>query len=92
MLWIAACATLPMLRPQDRRASYALASPRATALGRFFEAQAEQHVGHSGFALVASGREAFMARYTFALLAGKTLDVQYYISKEVSLVDSRIVK
>src|SRR5258706_14148955 len=62
--------------------SYALAEPGATFLGRLFGLYAEKHAGTSGFAIVAAGWEAFMTRYAFATLAGKTIDAQYYLWEE----------
>src|SRR5689334_1347268 len=78
-LVLATCASLPFVRPQDRPVSYALAEPRATSLGQLLDPHVDAHAGESGFSLVASGREAFMARYALALVAEHTIDVQYYI-------------
>jgi putative cardiolipin synthase len=70
------------LRPQDLPVSYALAEPHTTSLGRLFAPYSEKHAGKSGFAIVASGREAFIARYALTTLAEKTIDAQYYIWEE----------
>jgi putative cardiolipin synthase len=75
---LGACAVSP---PGDEhwRATTALAHPETTALGMLVASDLAAHPGKSGFALVTSGREAFVDRYAFAAAAQKTIDVQYFL-------------
>lgn len=74
---LGACASLP--QNVEREPSHALADPTETSLGKQVAAEAGQHPGQSGFALVPSGRVAFTLRVGMADAAEKTLDLQYYI-------------
>jgi cardiolipin synthase C len=78
LLLLSACAVAPV-GPPHQLETHAIADPEASDLGRVFEAAARKHPGSSGFDLITSGRTAFEARYAFARLAQKTLDVQYFL-------------
>jgi putative cardiolipin synthase len=62
--------------------SQAPAQPTDTALGRGVAAEAAKHPGESGFAALASGVDAFVARIAAIDAAERTLDLQYYIVHE----------
>lgn len=65
-----------------RPASHALERPEETTLGRTQAAQLAASPGQSGFHLLVSGQEAFLARAAMAEAAERTLDLQYYIVGE----------
>ncbi len=65
-----------------RPPSYALDHPEETFLGRSFLARLAATPGQSGFHLLVSGQEAFLARAALAESAERTLDLQYYIVAE----------
>jgi putative cardiolipin synthase len=65
-----------------RSPSHAIDRPEETFLGRAFASQLAAMPGQSGFHLVVSGQEAFLARATLAEAAERTLDLQYYIVAE----------
>ncbi|MCX8038341.1 MAG: phospholipase D family protein [Candidatus Sumerlaeia bacterium] len=68
------------LRPKYKaRPSYALPDPETTHLGRLFAEASAANGGLSGFLLLESGLDAFLARALLADAAERTLDVQYYI-------------
>ena len=73
---LAACATplIDVPRPQSR----AIDHPEQTFLGRTFAAQLSATPGESGFRLLVSGQEAFLARAASAESAQRSLDLQYY--------------
>jgi putative cardiolipin synthase len=73
----AACATVPKDFP--RTVSGAWDRPGETRLGRDLAPLQDSHPGESGFYLLSSGLDAFVARALLAEAAEKTLDVQYYI-------------
>jgi cardiolipin synthase C len=80
----AASACSPPRPPLDRAhepAATALATPEATTLGRLFAPAPgeEGATGRSGLALLASARDAFVARQALAAMAERTLDLQYYL-------------
>jgi putative cardiolipin synthase len=77
LLQLAGCATIPFDYP--RRVSSALSLPEATALGKEIKPLVLKHRGESGFYLLSSGTEAFLARVLLIDAADKTLDLQYYI-------------
>ncbi len=62
-----------------RPPSYAIAHPEDTFLGRSYAAQFRATPELSGFHLLVSGQEAFIARAALAESAERTLDLQYYI-------------
>jgi len=65
-----------------RPVSHALDRPEETSLGRTHAAQLAATPGQSGFHLLVSGQEAFLARAAMAEAAERTLDLQYYIVGE----------
>jgi putative cardiolipin synthase len=65
-----------------RPVSHALERPEDTSLGRTHAAQLAATPGQSGFHLLVSGQEAFLARAAMAEAAERTLDLQYYIVGE----------
>ena len=71
------CATLPYDYP--RTLSTALYLPEATAMGKKIQPQVAEHQGASGFYLLSSGEDAFLARVRLIDRAEKTLDLQYYL-------------
>jgi putative cardiolipin synthase len=62
--------------------AYAIAHPESTFLGRASAAQLKAAAGQSGFHLLVSGQEAFVARAAMAEASERTLDLQYYIVGE----------
>ena len=77
IMTISGCATLPKDYP--REPSHALDLSQETTLGRAIAPAAGQHRGKSGFHLLGSGMDAFVARMALAETAERTLDLQYYI-------------
>jgi putative cardiolipin synthase len=65
-----------------RPASYAFGHPAETFLGRAYGIQPGGGRGDSGFRLLVSGQESFLARAVLAESAERTLDLQYYIVAE----------
>jgi len=77
------CASIRVDVP--RLPSSAIDRPEATALGRAFAPQLAAAPGQSGFRLLVSGQEAFIARAALAESAQQTLDLQYYsVSRDVT--------
>jgi putative cardiolipin synthase len=74
------CASLPLEYP--RAVSTALSMPEKTGMGQRVQAQAVKHQGKSGFYLLPSGDDAFMARVLAIDQAERTLDLQYYIFRD----------
>ena len=58
--------------------SWAIDHPEDTPIGRAFAPQLAGAPGESGFRLLVSGQEAFLARAALAQAAQRTLDLQYY--------------
>jgi len=77
LMTIAGCATLPKDYPREFSRAWEL--PQETKLGRAIAPAAGQHTGKSGFHLLGSGMDAFVARMALAEAAERTLDLQYYI-------------
>ena len=73
---LSGCASPPEDYP--RTTSTAISEYSQTTLGRIFEDAEAQHAGRSGFAIVRSGRSAFIDRIALADLAEKSLDLQYF--------------
>lgn len=65
-----------------RPPSYAIDDPQDTELARRFAAQLSSTPGMSGFRLLTSGQQAFLARAALAEAAQRTLDLQYYLVAE----------
>lgn len=62
-----------------RPPSYAINHPEETFLGRSYASQLGATPGQSGFHLLVTGQDAFIARAALAESAQRTLDLQYYI-------------
>jgi putative cardiolipin synthase len=71
------CATLPT--DIDRPVSTAIADTDDTLLGRSFQDGKAAHPGQSGFLLLSSGLDAFVARAVLAHKAERSIDAQYYL-------------
>ena len=56
-------------------------TPEDTPLGEYFGQQQPEGPDDSGVRLLSSPSDAFTARYAFAALATRTLDLQYYLWK-----------
>ncbi len=74
---LSGCASLPLNYP--RTPSTALPQPEETRLWRTVQQQIDGHPGDSGFYLLPSGIDAFVARILLIEAAERTLDLQYYI-------------
>ena len=79
MAFFAACSTVPIADNASRPKTYALENPRPTLLHRLYVQHASAHGGKSGFALVKTGRDSYLALSALTRLAQKTLDLQYYV-------------
>jgi cardiolipin synthase C len=75
-IFLHGCATIPYDYP--RPISSALYLPEKTDLGQKIQPFVAEHRGASGFYLMPSGVEAFLARVLLIDAAQKTLDLQYY--------------
>lgn len=73
---MAGCAPAPLNYP--RTASYALAAPEQTALGRAYAPLLAKHVGESGYVLLAKGPDALIARLALIGDATRSIDAQYF--------------
>ena len=74
---VAGCATLPT--DFERPPSYGFVDTRETDIGRTVAPELAAHPGKSGFHLLSSGLDAFVARAVLAHFAERSLDVQYYL-------------
>jgi putative cardiolipin synthase len=74
---LSGCASLPLNYP--RTSTTALSQPEETSLWRRIQPQLDSHQGESGFYLLPSGIDAFVARILLIDAAERTLDLQYYI-------------
>jgi putative cardiolipin synthase len=74
---LSGCASLPLNTP--RTSTTALPQPEETSLWRRIQPQLDSHPGDSGFYLLPSGIDAFVARILLIDAAERTLDMQYYI-------------
>ena len=72
-----ACSTLP--ENVERPNSYAFTDTDDTRLGRVVEDEKADHPGKSGFRLLASGLDAFVARAVLSQQADRSIDAQYYL-------------
>ncbi|MBA4177140.1 MAG: phospholipase [Leptothrix sp. (in: Bacteria)] len=75
-LLLGGCAVLAPAPPSA--ASYALADAQDSALGRRTAALAQANDDRSGLHILATGREALLARGALAERAERTLDLQYF--------------
>jgi putative cardiolipin synthase len=71
------CASVPLNYP--RTVTNALPQPEETGIWRTIQPQLDSHPGESGFYLLPSGIDAFVARILLINAAERTLDLQYYI-------------
>jgi len=78
-LTLAACASLPS--GFEQVPSHTWQQPDETRLGAFFDELAPADAALSGVRLLSDPREAFRARFGFAALAERSLDLQYYLWK-----------
>ncbi|MFH1981013.1 MAG: phospholipase D family protein [Pseudomonadota bacterium] len=74
---VTACATLP--DNSHRRTSHAVTGTQNTRIGTAIAAQAAANVGKSGFLVLSSGVDAFVARAVLAQTADQSIDAQYYL-------------
>ena len=74
---IGGCATLP--KDFDRPESYAYTDTDDTSFGKAHRDEMLAHPGQSGFLLLASGLDAFVARALLAHGAERSIDAQYYL-------------
>ena len=74
---IGGCATLP--KNFDRPKSYAYSDTNDTRLARALHDEMAAHPGQSGFLLLTSGVDAFVARALLAQRAERSIDAQYYL-------------
>ena len=79
LLALTACASIPADFQQVPSTTWQ--HPERTPLGEFFSDYAPEDNSRSGVRLLANPREAFRARFGFAFLAEKSLDLQYYLWK-----------
>src|SRR4051794_27418790 len=77
VLAVASCAVLPA--QVDRTPSAALQDTSGTLIGRVVSPLTNAHPGESGAYAMFSARDAFAARWTLAMHAERSIDVQYYI-------------
>ncbi len=71
------CATLP--QGFDRPTSFAYTDTEDTAFGKIRRDERLAHPGQSGFLLLGSGLDAFVARVVLANIAERSIDAQYYL-------------
>lgn len=71
------CATLP--KGFEKRASTAFTDTQETGLGRMRRAEIKAHPDQSGFLMLGSGLDAFVARAVLARAAERSIDAQYYL-------------
>ncbi|WP_455221589.1 phospholipase D family protein [Kaarinaea lacus] len=77
MLNFASCASLP--KDYKRTPSYAIQDTQETPLARKIAPAVADHPEKSGFYLLSSGMDAFVARVGLIDQAQRSLDIQYYI-------------
>lgn len=77
LLITVACATLP--EDFERPDSFAVTDTNDTRIGQAIKAEKAAHPAQSGFLLLASGLDAFVARVVLSQLAERSIDAQYYL-------------
>ena len=77
MLASSGCTTIRKNYPRPQTVAWP--KPEETSLGRKYAADQAAHPGQSGFSLLSTGMDAFLARAYLADAAQRTIDVQYYI-------------
>ena len=80
LLALAGCASIPT--DFEQVPSYTWQQPEQTQLGTVFDEFAPADRSLSGVRLISNPKEAFRARFGFAALAEKSLDLQYYLWKD----------
>ena len=83
---LSGCASLPLDAP--RTPTTALPQPEETRLWRRIQPQLDSHPGDSGFYLLPSGVDAFVARILLIDAAERTLTCKYYIFLATSPLSS----
>jgi len=76
---LSGCASLPPGSDFPKVASFALAHPEETRLGRQFGNAALEHNGNSGFRIIPVGADGFLSRMQMINAAERTIDLQYFI-------------
>jgi len=76
-LLISGCATLP--QNFDKPVSHAYTDTGQTGWGKILQEEKNAHPGESGFILLESGLDAFVARALLAEYAERSIDLQYYL-------------
>ena len=82
LLALAGCASLPPGLDAPKPESIALEHPEAFPLGRQVQAQANRHLGLSGFHLLVDGTDSFALRMSLAQRAQRTIDAQYFLFRQ----------
>lgn len=77
LLFTSGCSSLPT--DYEKNPSYAIQDTSNTQIGRKVVPVVDSHPGESGFYLLRSGVDAFVARAAVISKAERSLDVQYYI-------------
>jgi putative cardiolipin synthase len=77
LLLLGGCATLP--ENFERPISHAYTDTDGTHIGQVRHDEMIAHPGQSGFLLLASGLDAFVARAVLANAAERSIDAQYYL-------------
>lgn len=77
VMFFSACASLPHDVPKT--SSYSVDAHEETIIGLSTSFKAEQHPGDSGFYVLPSDIDAYIARAVLIDAAERTLDMQYYI-------------
>lgn len=73
------CSALPRATDLPKTPSFALERPAETRLGQRALAASERHGGDSGYQVINSGIDGFVARIEMIDAAEKTVDMQYFI-------------
>lgn len=74
---VSGCTSLP--ENEDRPVTHAFSDTDNTLLGRVSRDDLRNHPGESGFYLLTSGLDAFVARAVLAGVAERSIDAQYYL-------------
>lgn len=74
---VSGCSSLP--KNVDRPVSHAFSDTADTRLAEVSRQELQNHPGESGFYLLTSGLDAFVARAVLANVAERSIDAQYYL-------------
>lgn len=77
LIFFGGCATLP--QDFERPVSHAFTNTSDTRIGKLRKGERDAHPEQSGFLLLGSGLDAFVARAVLAESAERSIDTQYYI-------------